>query len=273
MEMTIRYEKSVFNLKTMAVDDFPAFEKFNGGFSFSIPADTFRKLVRQSSFAASSDETKGVFTGLLWEIDGEALSVIGSDTHRLAWVKGSASVEKAETKGSFIIPARMAVEAARLIQEDVCLIQADNNTVFFSFDNIKINCRRLNGAFPDFRRVIPENFITSILVDSKLLRDATERISLFSSSSDSRNTIFFDVREGMLSLHSRSDIGFGREEYPVEHEGEGLEIVFNSRYIIDVFKAIDGEKVFFQLSGQISAGIMKDTEDDHFMYLVLPVKV
>jgi len=273
MEMMIRYEKSVFTLKTIVSNDFPPFDSFTGGLDFSISAETLKKMVKQSSFAASADELKGVFTGTLWEINGEEISIVGTDTHRLAWVKGSVDIENKEAKGSFIIPARVANEVSRLIQEESCRIRADRNTVFFTFDNIRMNCRILEGSFPDFRQVIPKNFITSLKVESKLLRDAAERISLFSTSGESSSTIHLEVEEGSLYLHSRSDIGFGREEFTVVQEGENIRIAFNARYITDVFKVIDSEEVDIRLSGQLSAGVMREKEDDHFLYLVLPVKV
>lgn len=281
MELTIKYEKSVFTIKTITPEEFPSLDEFKGGLDFSLTAETLKKLIRQSSFASSSDEMKAVFTGLLWEVNGEELSIVGTDTHRLAWIKGpikNNDYEKdddniLEIKGSFIIPSRIAVEISRLIQDDVCHIRADKNTAYFAFDNIKLCCRMMAGTFPDFRQVVPSRFVTSINVNSKALRDAADRISLFSTSSDTSSTIHFEVAGGVLSIHSRSDIGFGREEIMVNHEGEDINISFNSHYITDVFKAIDGESVDIQLSGQLSAGIIREVDDESFLYLILPVKV
>ena len=272
-EMTIRYEKSVFTLKTLSADDFPQMPVFQGGLSFSVSADDIKKLIRQSSFAASMDELKGVFTGILWEVADKELSLIGTDTHRLAWSKKQIMAEDEDIKGSFIISAKIVSEIARLIQNDVCTVQAEKNAVFFSFDNIKIHCRVLEGSFPNYRQVIPNHFITSIWIDGRILKDATDRISLFAVSSEASSTINMEIGEGNLSLYSQSDIGFGREEIGITKEGEDIRIAFNSRYITDVFKAIDGESVGFQLSGQLSAGIMTEKEDKDFLYLVLPVKV
>ena len=273
MEMAIRYEKSIFTLKTQPFDNFPSIAPFEKGANFSVPAETFKKLVRQSSFAASADEMKAVFTGILFEIDGEEISLIGSDTHRLAWTKGAVKTDLPDTKASFVLSARIVAEIARLIQNDDCHIQVENNTVFFAFDNIRISCQIMNGNFPNYRQVLPSNFITNIQVDSKRLRDAVERISLFATSNDISSTIYFEIGEGALTVHSQSDIGYGREEISITHEGEDLNIAFNSRYISDIFKVIDGDTVDIQLSGQISAGIMKEKGDPGFLYLVLPVKV
>jgi DNA polymerase-3 subunit beta len=298
MEMTIRYEKSVFTLRTTASDDFPLFDKFQGDLNFSVPAETFKKLIRQTSFAASADDLKGIFTGLLWELNDQEISLIGSDTHRLAWAKGKIEIAKqkddgeinginevnkiyeinqineiSEVKKSFIIPAKVSIEIARLIQDSACHIQVGRNMVFFSFDNIKVNCHIMEGSFPNFRQVIPTQFVTEIGLENNLLRDAAERISLFAASSNFSSTIYFEITEGVLSIYSQSDIGFGREEFQVAHEGSDLKIAFNSRYITDGFKVIDGDHIELKLSGEISAGIMKEREDEEFTYLVLPAKV
>jgi DNA polymerase-3 subunit beta len=277
MEMSIRYEKSVFTLRTASYDDYPSLDEFQGGLGFTISAELLKKLVRQSSFAASADVLKGVFTGLLWEVDGSELSLIGSDTHRLAWGKGKIDVTGQsaddEVKLSFIIPARIAQEVTRLIQDGVCQVNVSRNVVFFAFENIRVNCSVMEGSFPNFRQVIPSKFVTEIEIKNDVFRDAVDRISLFAAANDSSSTIAIEISEGLLSVHSQSDIGFGREEFSVEHEGEDIKINFNSRYITDVFKVIEGDHVEIKLSGPISAGIIREKADEDFVYLVLPVKV
>ena len=272
MELSIRYDQSIFTLKTLPADDFPPIAAFSEGQSFSVPAETIIWMIRKSSFAASTDETKAIFTGLLWEINGEELSLVGTDTHRLAWAKGLAQVDNQEISTSFIIPAKTAIEISRLIQNDDCHVLFEKNTVLFSFENIRISCQVMKGIFPNYQQVIPDRFITSLYVDNKTLRDATERISLFSSSGDTSSSIHLEITDGTLSLYSQSDIGFGREDFLVEHEGENLTISFNSRYITDVFKVIDGDRISFELTGQLSAGIMKEKDQNDFLYLLLPVK-
>ena len=273
MELIIRYEKSVFTLRTLPGDDFPDAPVFGGGMEFSVPAETMKKLIRKSAFAASTDELKAVFTGILWEVDGGELSLVGTDTHRLAWARGAIDIDKNDEKGSFIIPARITAEISRLMQNDACTVKAEKNTIYFAFDNIKISCQVMQGNFPNYRQVIPSNFVTSLRVDGSVLRDVTERIALFATSSEASSTIHMEIADNTLSIHSRSDIGFGREEIGVGQEGDDLKISFNSRYISDAFKAVDGDNVSMRLSGQLSAGVITEEGDGGFLYLVLPVKV
>jgi DNA polymerase-3 subunit beta len=273
MELTIRYEKSYITLRTMDAADFPPFPAFKGGLDFQLSSETLKRLVRQTSFTASTDDLKAVFTGLLWEINGEEIGLVGTDTHRLSWSKGAINIENKEAKGNFIIPAKIAQEISRLIQDDACHIQAEKNTVFFTFDDIKIYCRVLEGSFPNYRKVIPEQYVTTIQAESKKMRDAVERISLFALSDGDTSTINLEIADSQLIIHSRSDVGFGREEMEIEQSGENLTIAFNSRYINDIFKVTDGDKISIQLSGKLSAGVMKDPSEKDFLYLVLPVRV
>ncbi|MCL1848292.1 MAG: DNA polymerase III subunit beta [Clostridiales bacterium] len=272
MEMSIRYERANFTLSTIASDDFPLMDIVQGSLVFSIAADPLKKLVRQSTFASSNDELKGVFTGILWELEAGDLSLIGTDTHRLAWTKAPVNQSEDLSSGSFIIPAKTTTEIARLLQNEDCQVKADQNIVSFTFDNIRIQCRVMEGSFPNYRQVIPERFVTSIQAESKTIRDAAERISLFAVMTELSSTIYLEIEDSALSVHSRSDIGFGREEIPVRQEGDDLHIAFNSRYITDFFKVAEEERVIIQLSGQLSAGIMKEESDDSFLYLVLPIK-
>ena len=272
-EMTIRYEKSVFTLRTIPADDFPQMPVFGDHMDMTIPADTIKKLIRQSTFAASTDELKAVFTGILWEVDGDEISLVGTDTHRLAWARGQVTPMGDAAKLSFIIPAKIAIEISRLIQDDACSIKVDGTTVFFSFDNIRISCQQLQGSFPNYRQVIPASFITTVRAEGSSFRNVVERISLFATATDSSSTINMEIRDGSLSIHSRSDIGFGREEIPVRQEGEDLDISFNARYIGDAFKATEGDEICIKLSGKLSAGVMTDEQDSDFLYLVLPVRV
>ena len=272
MELSIRCENSFFSLRTISATDFPQIPDIQGDLSFTVNAETLAKLIRQSSFAASTDELKGVFTGILWEIEGSDLCLIGSDMHRLAWTKSTVSSDAALEKISFILPAKHVVELGRLIQSGDCQISGDNHSVSFRFDNICMNCHTLSGIFPDYRSVVPQQFMTTLQVESKMLRDAAERISLFSASNDTSNTIYFVIDDNHMEIHSQSEIGYGRESLPVAMEGESLDIAFNSRYLTDVFRVLDCDQVDVQLSGQLSAGIIKDRQDEDFFYLLLPVR-
>lgn len=272
-EMTIKYDRSFFTLKTMTLEDFPTLPVFKEGLDFAVPSEHLKRMVRQTSFAASTDELKAVFTGLLWEIEGKTLRMVGTDTHRLSISQGEIKIDDAQSKGSFIFPARTAMEISRLIQDEDCRVQVDKNIVYFTFENIKINCRMLEGQFPNYRQVIPSSFKTEIQVDAKEIQDAVERISLFAISGDTSNTIHLEIKEMSLTIHSRSEIGFGKEELAIQQQGEDMKISFNAKYLADVFKVLDTEKVNISFSGPLSAGIVKIPENEDFLYLVLPVRV
>ncbi|MDR1193300.1 MAG: DNA polymerase III subunit beta [Peptococcaceae bacterium] len=273
-EIILRYENSFFTLRTQPDTDFPSLPSFKGGLEFSVEADALRKLIRQTFFAASLDDAKTIFTGLLWEIAKGELGIIGTDSHRLAWARGPAAAGDETVEGSFVIPARIASEVARLLQGEPCHIQADQNTVFFSFDQIKITCRLMEGIYPAFRDVIPTDFVTCLKADSRQLSNSIERVSLFAASNEQSSIINFDITDtGVMTLHSRSKEGYGQEEMAVEISGENLEIAFNGRYMSDMLKVTEAEKVEIKLSGKLSAGTMQAENDPLFLYLILPVRV
>ena len=273
-ELEIRYENSFFSLKTMSADSFPPLPTFGAGLDFSIEADTMKRMIKQTGFAASVDEIKAVFTGLFWEVEGDSLNIVSTDTHRMALAKGAIENKETQSKGQFIIPAKTAGEIARLLQDSPCRVQVEKNLVFFSFEQIKIHCRMLEGQFPNYRLVIPSQFSTELVFDVKAFYHCVERISLFALEGESTSSINMDVREnGEVVIHSRSAIGAGRETIFGEMQGATLQIAFNARYLADVFKVTEGESMEMKLSGALTAGIMRVPGEEGFLYLVLPMRV
>ena len=273
-EVEIRYENSFFSLKTMSADNFPPLPVFGEGLDFSVAPEVMKRMVKQTSFAASVEEVKAIFTGLLWEVDGDALSIVSTDTHRMSLSKGIIENQDKQAKGQFVIPAKIAGEIARLLLDSPCRVQVEKNLVFFSFEQIKIHCRMLEGQFPNYRLVIPSQFSTELVFDVKPFYHSVERISLFALDSEVTNSINLDVKEnGEIVLHSRSEIGAGRETIKGDIKGDALQIAFNARYLADVFKVTEGERMEMKLSGPLTAGIMRVPGEENFLYLVLPMRV
>jgi DNA polymerase-3 subunit beta len=270
-ELTIRCEQSVFLLKTMNPEDFPSFPEIIGDINFSVSASYLKKMVQRSVFAAATDELRALFTGILWDLNGETLNMVGTDTHRLAFSTGPIQTEQALT-GQFIIPSKALGELVRLIQEDHCQVCVAKNVVYFTFENISIYCRLLEGTFPNYQKVIPTEYTTKIYVNTQNFLDAAERIALFTVANDESKTVRMTIEKEKMIIFSKSEIGQGDEEVLLRNEGEDIQIAFNAHYLIDGLKIIDSEEVSFEFTQPLNPGIMKPAQDDSFIYLILPVK-
>ena len=271
-EIIIKYENSQLNLKTLATDDFPKLPDVNGEYQFSVSGAELKQMIKQIVFACSVDERRPLFTGVLCEVENNNFRMISTDTHRLALKEGK--IEKGSAKGhSFIIPSKILSELARLIQndEEICYLSLTKNLATFSFDNILVVCRLLEGQFPNYRQVIPNQYNLKIKTKTKLLAEAVERISLFSLNSDT-NTVQIKVEDNLMIIFSQSELGQGYEQIFIENEGEPVEIAFNYRYLLDVFKVLATDFFTIEFTGSLSPGIIRPLENDDFLYLILPVR-
>jgi DNA polymerase-3 subunit beta len=270
-ELIIRYDESIFTLKTMNPDDFPAFPDIGESARFSVKADELKKMIKYSVFAAGTDELRALFTGILWDLKGNALNMVGTDTHRLALSKGIIQTDFPMT-GQFVIPSKSLIELGRLIQDEDCQVKITSNLVYFSFENVVIFCRLLEGVFPDYNSVIPKDFLFKIRIRTVEFLDAVERVSLFATSDEFSKTIRLRIDNERMKIFSQSDFGGGDESISILSGGKELLIAFNSHYLIDGLKTVEAEEVVFEFTEALKPGVMKLIDDDSFTYLILPVR-
>jgi len=271
-EIIIKYENSQLNLKTLSIEDFPSLPEITGEYKLAIKAAELKVMIKQIVFACSADERRPLFTGVLCEVEKDNFRMISTDTHRLALKEGK-MVKGSEKAHSFIIPSKILSELGRLIQneEEICFLSLAKNLATFSIENILVVCRLLEGQFPNYRQVIPTQYNLKIKTKTKLLAEAVERISLFSLNNNT-NTVQIKIKNDLLTIFSQSEVGQGYEQVHIDSDGEGVEIAFNYRYLLDVFRVIDDEFITIEFTGSLSPGIIRPVENDKFLYLILPVR-
>jgi DNA polymerase-3 subunit beta len=228
-------------------------------------------MIGHSVFAASGDELKAIFTGILWDLKGNNLNMIGTDTHRLALSKGAVQTEQS-LAGQFIIPSKTLGELSRLIQNEDCQVAITSNLAYFTFENVLIFCRLLEGAFPDYLSVIPKESLIKVRAKTGDLLNAVERVSLFAMSNADSKTVKLEIDSASIKVFSQSEIGGGDEKIPAQSEGDDLLIAFNCQYLIDGLRAAETEEVLFEFTEALKPGIMRPATDDSFTYLILPVR-
>lgn len=271
-ELIIRYENSELNLKTMSAEEFPKLPVVEGEHKLAIEAAKLKQMIKQIVFACSTDDSRPLFTGVLCEIENNEIRMISTDTHRLA-LKKEYLQNKQKNNFSFIVPAKIFAEMARLMQDDeeFCQMNISKNLATFVIANIQIVCRLFDGQFPNYQQVIPAQYTLKVKTNTKALQEAVERISLFSLNNSS-NTIHLKIEKNNLKLFSQSELGQGYEQIKIEDEGDPVEIAFNYRYLLDFFRVIDDEELTIEFTGPLSPGIIRPLQSDNFIYLVLPVR-
>ncbi len=268
----IRYGQSEISIHGMSPEDFPILPQLDREKSVTINGSLFRNMIKQVAFAASSDNSRPIFTGVLLEINGEHLKLVATDTHRLAFRSGKIASSQNLDNLSVIIPGKTISEISKITGEDSQVqLTFTENQVLFEIDNICLISRLINGQFPNYNQVVPQGYKSRIRVKSKDFLESMERASLMTKEGSS--VVKISIEELSMNITSNSpDIGRIYEQVQIYLEGEETSISFNSRYLLDVLKVADDEEVYLELTGSLSPGIVKPVGNENYLYLILPIR-
>jgi len=271
------YDGSSVDIPCFSTEDFPLLPKNHGEIEGSMPVRAFKRLVRQVGIAAAPDELRPVFAGVYTEIDQADLVMVATDTHRLAKGQG---VWEGQGEATLLIPNRALQEVARLAanDEDMIHISAGKNQIFFTFANLTFTTRMIVGQYPDYRQVIPgeEMFRGEIVIEKRRFTESLERAALISRNTVGKsNTVRLSMEDGGIRVSAEvPDEGRIEEQLPARCEGEYFVISYNVKYLLDVLRILDSERVRLRLTGANTPGIiLGDGYDaEEYLYLLLPLR-
>ncbi len=269
--MQITCEKSVFNLVYMNGEDYPELPKINENLSVEVPQNILKSMIKGTSFAIAQDETRPILQGILFEVKNKNLNLVALDGYRLAirseFLDNDSDVE-------VVIPGKTLNEVSRILEDtsEIVKITFTNNHILFNLNDTKVVSRLLDGKFVNYISLLPQEHKIYIDVNKQQLQNCIERASLMAKDSNS-NLIKLDVQEENIIITSNSQLGKVREELNVNLQGESIQIAFNSRYLLDVLKNIDGDEVVLEMTSGVSPCVIKCKNTDNSKYLVLPVRI
>ena len=230
-------------------------------------------MIKKTSFAASIDESKGVITGVLTELEAENINMVALDGFRMSVVHKN--IKNAEER-KIIINSKIINEIRNIIgdsnTEEAVNMQVGKKKAIVEFDNTMIVIRLLEGDFIKYKDIIPENNPIKVIVNRSEFLESIERASLLAKEGKN-NLIKISVQNNLMKITSRSEEGNVKEEITVEKEGENIEIGFNSRYLIDAVKVIDDESISLAFNTSTSPCLITPLEGNEYEYLILPVRI
>ena len=232
--ITLKAGKSRFNLQTLPAADYPVMTKTQGESTLiTIDQRQLKDLLKQVEFAMAQQDIRYYLNGLLFEVSGNNLNIVGTDGHRLSFT--SAELKQNFEKQEIILPRKTVIELIKLLddsEEDV-QIEMSSNQVNFSFGNIKLISKIIDGKFPDYNRVIPIGHKNTFLTNRVGVLLAMQRASILSN--EKYRGIRMVISENNLKLIStNSDQEEAEEELEINYHGDALDIGFNVTYLIDV---------------------------------------
>ena len=266
---------SEYLLNSLPAEEFPGLPQVTPIAELQLSQGPVRRAIRTTVFATSEDETRAILTGALFACDGKVLKFVSTDTHRLA-VK-SVALDGEATANSFevIVPARALKELARVLTDDSdaqLTVRVGEAQVQFSFGGLVLVSRLIEGQFPNYERVIPQNADSGLTLDRGAFIAALKRAALVARPE--ANRVVLHLADTVLTLSAESaELGQAHEEIAAEVEGEPPDIAFNARYLIDGLEQMAGGQIKLGLTGQLSPALLTSPTEQDYLYIVMPMQV
>lgn len=275
--LTIRAGRSRFTLSCLPTEDFPVMSGGEYAHTFKLPAGDLRGMIDRTRFAISTEETRYYLNGIYLHVserDGTpTMRAVSTDGHRLASFELPLP-EGADGMPGVIVPRKTVGEIRKLIDEtgDDVEISLSEAKIRFAFDDAVLTSKLIDGTFPDYQRVIPAGNDKKMEVDRKTFADAVDRVSAISSEKSRAVKLAFDG--SVLSLSASSpENGSAQEELEVDYSADAFDIGFNSGYLLDIARQLDGETAVFMLADAASPTIIQGSEDMGTLYVLMPMRV
>lgn len=261
-------------------NEFPPIPTIGEGVSTQVSPKALRDAIHSVVFAAASEDSRPVLTGVNVELSEDKLTLAAADGFRLAVTHCSLS-EPVSEQLSVIVPSRTLSEVERLIEGDdpiSIVITPQRSQILFKMKNTEVVSQLIQGTFPNYSQLIPESRDTRVVVSLSELQRATKTAAIFAK--DGSGIVRLQVElagsgpNGKLVISSRAEeIGDNEGEIQAEIEGAPGRIAFNSRYLADVLNVLSQEKVALEITSSSSPGLIKASDDDNNIHVVMPMFV
>lgn len=265
----------------MDAADFPPVPSVSDGLTLTLAPGTLRKAIQQVQFAAATDDTRPVLTGIHTLAEGNMLTLAAADGFRLAVHHLPLDQDVAE-KVEVIIPARALREVERLLAEDdepvEMAINAGRTQVLFRMKTVEVVATLIQGTFPNYSQLIPQSYATRAEIDMKQFLQETRIAAIFARDGAGIVRLQMEPGEkngvGKLTISARAEeIGEHRGDLDVKLEGEASKIAFNSRYLQDVLSVLETQEVMLETTNPSSPGVIRPVGDERYVHVVMPMFV
>lgn len=271
--MQVRAGKSRFNLQTLPAEDYPRMAQSDSEQArLQLTQKQFKRLIGLVQYAMAQQDIRYYLNGLLLVVTGNEIRVVATDGHRLAYASEALSESLPRTE--VILPRKTIIELSRLLadNDEALDISLSPNQAMFRFGDIELVSKLIDGKFPDYDRVIPQNHNKVITIPRTVLLQSLHRAAILT------NEKFRGVRvvlaQGSLKIiSSNADQEEAQEELEIAYDAEALDIGFNVTYLLDVLNNVSNEAVEIRLADANSSALITLPGNDRFKYVVMPMRI
>ncbi|WP_248929331.1 DNA polymerase III subunit beta [Paenibacillus hamazuiensis] len=275
-QTTIRSGSAEVQLVGLDPEEYPIMPGIEENKRIQIPSDILKTMIKQTSFAVSTNESTPILTGVLWTVSEGTIKFTACDRHRLASRETNIDIGPDVTHTNIAISGKTLNELSKILPDQNTLIDVviADNQVLFKMSSILFYSRILDGTYPDTSKLIPQTYQTELVLDTKQLADSIDRAYLLSRE-DKTNIVKLVMREDQTVEISSSSTELGKvtEQLPVKSmTGELLRISFNSKYMLDALKVIDSEMIQIGFTGAMQPIIIRPEDSTSLLQLILPYR-
>ncbi len=265
---------TTYTIVTGEKEEFPVVPEVKGDNFIEIDAELFKDAIDKTIFSVSKDESRYVLCGAFFEVNGDSFKMVATDGRRLSFYKDK--VIKKTDEFSAIIPTKAINVIERAISssgEDKIRISKDSgeNQIYFILGNTVIYSRMIEGDYPNYSQVIPDNPTKEIVVDNSLLLNATKKMLAVTTERAIAVEYKFSNNKAVVSVNTET--GSGKSTIEVDYDGDEIDIAFNPDFMISNLKSIRGDKIKLGLTSSINPGkITSESDDENYIGVIMPMR-
>ena len=275
--LTLRANGSRFSLACLPKDDFPIIDKANSGINIKLNSKVLFNLINKTKFAISNEETRYFLNGLYFNVINEGnsniLTLVGTDGHRLAKFSHNIDTNIDKISG-VIIPKKTIYELSKLLSEgdEDIEISISSNKIVFIIGNVIFISKLIDGSFPDYKRVIPNDNNNVLKINRDILLSAVDRVSTIAN--EKSPVIKFKLLQNLLNLNTiNNESSTASEDLKINYTGDEIEIGFNSKYIMDIINNLEDEEIIINLKDTTSPITAQEKSNPSLVYVLMPMRV
>ena len=271
--LKIDTDSGKYNLSTLPSDDFPIFEKEEGGNVVNISAQNLKAIITKTSFAMGNQDWRHYLNGLYLSVEDTLITSVATDAHRLA-LANAALNEGISENITGIVPRKSINEIGKIVSEysENILLQLSANSINVSVSGTSFASKLIEGKFPDYEQVIPSGESSTLTIDKKTLSESLSRVSVLSSEKF-RGVRIVTSKDSINISANNPEKEQAEESIICSYSGEDIDIAFNVNYIQEILSSIDSENVEIHFFGSDKSCLITNPGSDSFKYVVMPLLI
>jgi len=272
-ELKINSGGSKIKLLGMSTEEYPALPVISQENLFEINSGLLDKMIRNTIFAVSSEESRYVLCGVYLAAKDGNIEMVSTDGRRLAYVSESNQVDK-KLKFGVIIPSKTANEWQRIIAMSPGKVKmsVEDNQIGLIANDMEVVSRLIEGTYPNYEQVIPKKTEVVIKIPREPLLHSTRRVGLMTT--EKWQAVVYKFEKGKISISARAEgVGEAVDEIKVDYDGPGMEVAYNPRFINDALKNVDTKDVILEMTTPLNPGVLKPDGKTNYLCVIMPMHI